>query len=178
MPKLNSIPITLALYSPVLTKVFCVWYNKPTDRGRLKIEYYVPRQLQLSLLRLKDNDHPFRVIDSYIHRHGTFLSEPNRSLICVSVSMYVRVFFVLPSLWLHKNRKVECKWLYQNSESTQTKGGSDAAQKFLYGSQPHLWLGTEAEGLHRVLLSAPAQRQQGRLLLSLAESYRKGVRYG
>ena len=52
----------------------------------------MPRQLLLSPFRLKDNDHPFRVIDSYIHRHGTFLSEPNRSLICVSVLMYVRVF--------------------------------------------------------------------------------------
>lgn len=105
-------------------------------------------------------------------------SEPNRSLICVSVSIYVRVFFVLPSPWLHKNRKVECRWLYQNLESTQTKGGSDAAQKFLYGSQPHLWFRTKAEGLHRVLLSASAQRQQGWLLLSLAESHCKGVRYG
>ena len=52
----------------------------------------MPRQLLLSPFRWKDNDHPFRVIDSYIHRHGTFLSEPNRSLICVSVLMYVRVF--------------------------------------------------------------------------------------
>lgn len=86
--------------------------------------------------------------------------------------------FVLPSPWLHKNRKVECRWLYRNSESTQTKVGSDATQKFLYGSQPHLWFRTKAEGLHRVLLSAPAQRQQGRLLLSLAESHRRGVRYG
>lgn len=67
-----------------------------SSRDRLKIEYYVPRQLQLSLFRLKDNDYPFRVIDSYIHRHGTFLSELNRSLICVSVSMYVRVFLFYP----------------------------------------------------------------------------------
>ena len=64
----------------------------------MKTEYQVPRQLQLSPLRLKNNDHPFRVIDSYIHRHGTFLSEPNRSLVCVSVSMYVRVFLFCPRL--------------------------------------------------------------------------------
>ena len=58
----------------------------------------MPRQLLLSPFRLKDNVHPFRVIDSYIHRHGTFLSEPNRSLICVYVSMYVRVFLFYPRL--------------------------------------------------------------------------------
>ena len=113
-----------------------------SPRDRMKIEYYVPRQLLLSLLRLKDNDHPFRVIDSYIHRHGTFLSEQFCSPVCVSVSMYVRVFFVLPSPWLHKNRKVECRWLHQNSESKQTKGGLDATQEFLYGSQSNLWFRT------------------------------------
>ena len=152
-------------YSHHSTILFTLpWQNFPAygiikaPRDRLKIEYYVPQQLQLSPFRLKDNDHPFRVIDSYIHRHGTFLSEPNRPLICVSVSTYVRVFLFYPRLDYIKIEKVECKWLYQNSESTQTKGGSDATQKFLYGSQPHLWFRTEAERLHRVLLPAPAQR--------------------
>ena len=103
----------------------------------------MPRQLQLSLLRLKDNDHPFRVIDSYIHRHGTFLSEPNRSLICVSVSMHVRVFLFCPRLDYIKIERWNADDCNQNSESTQTKGGSDATQKFLYGSQPNLFYKTE-----------------------------------
>ena len=33
------LPICFTLYAPTLTKVSCVWYNKSTDRGRVKIEY-------------------------------------------------------------------------------------------------------------------------------------------
>ena len=52
----------------------------------------MPRQLQLSLLRLKDNDHPFRVFRLVHTSARNMLSEQFCSPVCVSVSMYVRVF--------------------------------------------------------------------------------------
>ena len=93
--------------------------------------------------------------DSRLHtyRHGTFFSE--------------RVPFAF--------------WCFRDSASVNVSlfiflsGGKNEKQKLFYGFKPTIFIWSETESVHSILLSASVQRPKGKALLSFARSYLKGM---